>query len=439
MASSGSPVPPGPPDERPRRARGTTRKVQPATEAATPPPARRILLVDDEAPLLRCIVKMLERRGYHCEGFTVATAALEAAAETPPDAAIIDINMPGMSGIDLCRALEERLGPRTPPRIMLSAVVSEETIRAAFSAGACDYLVKPIYEGVLFAKLERALASAKRPCLESAGGPSVVGPYTLLSHIGRGSSGQVFLASLADDRTHAVKVLWRDLVDDTETLLRFRREVDVLSSLDHPGVIRVHHSGREGDLCYFAMDYLPGGSLATRIARAGALAPAAVLRLLADLAAALAYLHARHIVHRDVKPENVLFTAAGRAVLSDFGLAKRRLDHLTATGDLLGTPIFMAPELLQGQEHEPRSDLYSLGVTALFALAGSSPFPTDIDLFTFVRHLTDGLLPRAQEACPDAPPRLCELIDRIRAPRPEERFASASDLLQEIASCRGAF
>jgi CheY-like chemotaxis protein len=410
-----------------KRSRTDTLKIERSVEG------RRVVVIDDQPEIVALLRRLLEARGYCCEVYLDPAEALEAITAAPPAAIITDLQMPGMTGVELCERLEERLGREAPPRLVLSAVDSEEAIALAYSVGVSDYLLKPLRAAELYAKLERALQAAERPEGSPSGhAPHRLGPYALETVLGRGASGTVYLGRRDDGVRHAVKALAPDLVTDTESLLRFRREVELLCSLRHPSIIRLQYAGRAGETYFYAMDFHGRGSLGALIERQGALAPAAVVRLLADVGAGLAYLHGAGIVQRDVKPENLLFDERGRAILADFGLAKRPLDHLTNAGDLLGTPIFMAPELVEGAPYDLRTDLYALGMTALFALHGGSPFPESLDLCGFFRFLLGGQMRPVAELCPGAPAPLRAIIERLIARDPGRRFASASELLRSL-------
>src|SRR5262245_24082108 len=205
-----------------------------------------------------------------------------------------------------------------------------------------------------------------------------LGPYVLLGLLGRGGMGDVYLAhDPALRRQVALKVLPPELADDPELAARFHAEAAAAAAVQHPAVVGVYYHGQDGPWHYFAMQYVPGESLQQRLDRRGRLPLGEALALLEDCLRGLGAAHEAGLVHRDVKPANVLLDTRGgrpRALLADFGLVKRveGTQH-TATGVVLGTVEYMAPEQGQGLPVDGRADLYSLGVVAYRMLAGRLP------------------------------------------------------------------
>jgi serine/threonine-protein kinase len=204
------------------------------------------------------------------------------------------------------------------------------------------------------------------------------GSYRLESVIGRGGMGEVYRARhlRLTNRLAAVKVLPASLAIEPDFLQRFEHEANSAASLDHPAILPVWDYGEHEDQPYLAMPYIPGGSLKEYLEERGPLSPSEALGLIAPIADALDYAHGRGIIHRDVKPANILLREDGRPVLADFGIAKAveaGQTGLTRAGSTIGTPEYMAPEQIEGRA-EPRSDLYSLGVVLFQMLTGSVPY-----------------------------------------------------------------
>ncbi|MCU0723599.1 MAG: serine/threonine protein kinase, partial [Planctomycetes bacterium] len=222
----------------------------------------------------------------------------------------------------------------------------------------------------------RAIREALRP---SRGRPAVPG-HRLLEEIGRGAVGTVYRAKqTALDRVVALKVLPKVLVESRREVDRFLREARLAATLAHPGVVKVYEVGETEDRYFISMEFVPGESLAARVARQGVLPPGRALAMARDAAAALAHAHARGVIHRDLKPANVMLAADGAVKIVDLGLARGTAavpsDRITEIGVLVGTPEFMAPE----QARDPgavdgRADVWALGATLYFALAGRPPF-----------------------------------------------------------------
>lgn len=257
--------------------------------------------------------------------------------------------------------------------------------------------------------------------------------------LGRGGMGAVYLArDLQLDRPVALKVLPTAVADDSVLRDRFLRETRLAASFSHPNIVPVHAVEEQEGLLAFAMGFVEGESLAERVARSGPLTGRETVRLLQDVAYALAYAHARGVVHRDIKPDNVMIErATGRALVMDFGIARRAstapqpADGLTRVGEVVGTPEYMSPEQATGDAIDGRSDLYSLGLVAWFALTGRTAMAGGNTQQVLVRQLTELLPPIATER-PDLPAALAALIDRCLAKDPEARFPDAAALVDAL-------
>lgn len=202
---------------------------------------------------------------------------------------------------------------------------------------------------------------------------ALAGRFELLRELGRGGMGLVYLAREQSlDREVALKVLPPDLAQRGDLKARFLREARTAAQLSHPNIVPVHAADEVQGFAYFAMGYVDGETLTQRIAARGRLGPAEVVRVLRDTAWALAYAHARGVVHRDVKPENIMLErGTGRVMVADFGIARRQHEaSLTQDGEMLGTVHYMSPELIAGGAVDGRSDLYALGVVGYRLLSG---------------------------------------------------------------------
>ena len=228
-------------------------------------------------------------------------------------------------------------------------------------------------------------APAQKPLAPRPSGAKV-GKYTLQSVLGQGAYGEVHLGVPSSGPRVAVKILSAIAARNADTVTRFKREADTARRLDHPNIIRIHDVGSSRSRHYIIMELVHGGSLRRLLDRAAA-PPAKVLAVLAEVAAALAYAHAQGVVHRDVKPENVLLTRAGRAKVADFGLA-RTLDEpsLTTQGRILGTAVYLSPEQARGQRATAASDVYAFGVMLYEAITGERPFSADTQLGYLYQH-----------------------------------------------------
>ncbi len=269
---------------------------------------------------------------------------------------------------------------------------------------------------------------------------SLAGDYEVVRELGRGGMAIVFLAwERKHDRRVVLKVL-RPAVAAEYGVERFAREVRIASKLSHPHILGLIDSGSADGLLYYVMPYVEGESLRDRLRHRGTLPMSEVLTLLRDVASALAYAHGQSVVHRDLKPDNVL-CAGAHAFLMDFGIAKsvaqtREVDTLTRTGHAIGTPRYMAPEQLTGSaEVDHRADLYAWGLIAYELLTGTvPPLPSSA-------HASDSMGRRAESAIrterPDAPAALSRLVARCLIVDPGERLSDAKELVEELDAMSG--
>jgi serine/threonine-protein kinase len=264
-------------------------------------------------------------------------------------------------------------------------------------------------------------------------GASVAG-YRIEAVAGRGGMGVVYRArQLALDRTVALKLIAPELARDETFRARFVRESRIASSLDHPNVIPVYETGEDGDRLFIAMRFVDGTDLGRMLAAEGALDPALAAELVAQAGSALDAAHARGLVHRDVKPANLLVTGAGTArphvYLTDFGLARRdgSSTALTTTGQWMGTPDYAAPEQIDGYDVSGATDVYALGCVLFAALAGSPPFGDRPRMAKAAAHLHESP-PTLRSVSASVPPAFEPVVARALAKRPEDRYASASEL-----------
>ena len=270
------------------------------------------------------------------------------------------------------------------------------------------------------------------------------GRYRIGDVLGKGGMGVVFHGhDLGQSREVAIKVLRPELSSDETGVARFVREAEIAASLDHPGMIPMYEVGNEEGLNYFVMKYVDGCSLdvllKSRKAEQRLLPIAAITRILSEAAATLAYAHARGVVHRDVKPANIMLDAESRVLLTDFGISKSAVASDSATtaaalteyGTVLGTPHYLAPEQALSRTVDGRADQYALGVVGFEMLTGAVPFDDETSHGIIHQHVSD-LPPRVTMARPDTPPRLAAAIARALLKAPSHRFADMDEFARAI-------
>jgi serine/threonine protein kinase len=271
-------------------------------------------------------------------------------------------------------------------------------------------------------------------------GRALEGRYEILRLLGRGGMAAVFLArDLILDREVAIKVLPPDMMGDGQLMARFQQEGKTAAKLDHPNIIPIHRVESEGGLAYIVMKYVSGQSLEEKLSqRKGRLPIPQVRQLLRQAALALGHAHRRHVVHRDVKPANIMLDEDGRAILTDFGISKavQGTTQITSTGTIIGTPHYMSPEQAKGRNVDGRTDQYALAIVGYRALTGKLPFEGDAQsiLYQQVHEPPPSVLERR----PDTPPDLRVAIERALAKDPKARFSNMEEFAAWVGGERAS-
>jgi tRNA A-37 threonylcarbamoyl transferase component Bud32 len=266
-------------------------------------------------------------------------------------------------------------------------------------------------------------------------GTVLSGRYRLEAKLGSGGMSTVYLArDQTLDRDVAVKVMHREMSEQADQLERFRQEARAVAKLSHPNVVAVIDAGEDGGHPYIVFEYVEGETLKQRINRVGALDPQEALAYAIEVARGLTVAHARNMVHRDIKPQNVLIDAEGRAKLTDFGISRQlEQDGMTATGRVLGTTDYVAPEQAMGHGADPRSDIYSLGVVLYEMLIGQVPFHADSQVGVAMKHVNEEL-PDVQQRRPEVSAAAALVVERATAKDPAERYQEVGEMIDDLST-----
>lgn len=273
---------------------------------------------------------------------------------------------------------------------------------------------------------------------------STVGDYRILRRLGQGGMGQVYLAEqISLRRKVALKFLRSDLANNKDSLKRFQNEAETVAQATHPSIVQVYAIGESDGRHFMALEYVEGRNLREYLSFKGTLDLAAALSVLRQVVSALVRASELGIVHRDIKPENILLTRKGEAKIADFGLARANAEqqslHLTQTGMTLGTPLYMAPEQVEGKTIDFRTDMYSLGVTAYHMLAGKPPYKGENAFEVALKHLKGEVEP-LEKIRTDIPVELCQLIRQMMMVEPDKRppsFHQVNEKLSQICAMSG--
>jgi serine/threonine-protein kinase len=268
-----------------------------------------------------------------------------------------------------------------------------------------------------------------------------LGDFQILRLLGRGGMGQVYVAEqISLKRKVALKLLKPDLAANPVSLKRFKAEAEAVARATHANIVQVYAVGEVNGLHFMALEFVEGRNLREYLERKGPPELLVALSIMRQVAAALQRASELGIIHRDIKPENILLTRKGEAKVADFGLSRCFADDaqplkLTESGVAMGTPLYMSPEQVEGRPVDPRSDIYSFGVTCYHMLAGQPPFRGQSAVEVAIQHVQKQPVPLAKIR-PDLPAELCTLVHKMMAKDPEQRFQTGKEVIREVARLR---
>ena len=413
----------------------------------------RILIVDDHSMVRSGLRLLLEEEGdFHVVGEAGdVDAALALASADSPDVILLDLNMPGRPSLPaIPELLEASPGGAV---VVMTQHDDPEFARVALSGGASGFVLKEAAHSELVEAVRAAVAGrtylnpslgarlAAVPPAKPAEDEELAVGSTFAGHridaiAGRGGMGVVYRATdITLDRPVALKLLAPSLARDRVFRARFERECRLAAALDHPHVVQIFHAGVERGALYLTMRYIEGTDLRALLAEEGRLEPRRAVAIIAQVADALGAAHGRGLVHRDVKPANVLIaTRAGHehAFLTDFGITMDRAagTDLTNTGFAVGTADYMSPEQARGSSIDARADVYALGCVLYRALTGAVVYDKDSDVEKMWAHIHEPP-PDLLGIRPELPPSLGDAVERALAKLPGDRQQTAGELAHE--------
>ncbi|PMQ01613.1 MAG: protein kinase [Dictyoglomus sp. NZ13-RE01] len=269
---------------------------------------------------------------------------------------------------------------------------------------------------------------------ESLEGLIIKKRYKLIKKLGSGGMATVYLAKdLTNNNQVAVKILHPQYCEDPQVVERFLREAKASSELDHPNIVKVFDSGREEDYYFIVMEYVPGKDLKKILEEKGPLSYVYVKEIIKEVAKALDHANQKGIVHRDIKPQNIMITPTGQVKLMDFGIAHiGGLSTLTQTGIFMGTPQYASPEQAEGSKVDIRSDIYSLGVVAFELLTGTLPFEVGETTISIIFKKLQEELPDVRTFRKEVPEGFAKIIQKMTARFPEDRYQSPKELIEDL-------
>jgi beta-lactam-binding protein with PASTA domain/tRNA A-37 threonylcarbamoyl transferase component Bud32 len=270
-------------------------------------------------------------------------------------------------------------------------------------------------------------------------GRKILGRYKIVERIGGGGMGVVWKANdLILDRHVALKILRPEMSEDEDFVLRFRREAKAAASLSHPNIVSIYDVGEDQGLHFIVMELVEGETLRDKLNREGRLEPEEALNIAAQICLGLAHAHNNNIIHRDIKPQNILLTELGHVKVADFGIARALgVVSTTSTDLVVGSASYLSPEQARNGQVSARSDLYSLGVVLYEMITGKLPFTGDSPVAVALQHV-EARAPSVRETVPDITVEIEDLISKTLAKNPGERFQSAGEMLQSIRKARSA-
>jgi FixJ family two-component response regulator len=394
----------------------------------------RILIVDDNEPVRNFLFKALKAKNYEIELAESFKEALEKLSLLHFDLLLTDINLPDRSGEELL--VFSKNSYKSTEVILITGDPHLDGAVRDIKKGAFDYLAKPIAVELLYERVEAALVQSKTKQNISVNTEDTLSDtgYSVVRTLGSGNMGVVLLVE-KDKKYYAMKILRRETKDPLSDLKvkRFIREAEILSKIDHPNIVKVIEygmSGREG-VPFFVMEFISSLPLNHYIAQ-NSLTIDQKISIIRDSALALNVVHNEGILHRDIKPGNILITDKNQVKLTDFGIARVSDSSITIPSEILGSPAYMSPEAFDSSViKDQRSDIFSLGTIAYELLTGQKPFNGDT-IGEVMNEIRFNRPIEPMKIVPDLPPYLQDILAKMLAKKPEDRFSSVDKVVHAL-------
>ena len=392
----------------------------------------KVLIADDDPMWRKLLIQNVQKWGYEVVSAKDGQQAWNMLQEHgAPRVAILDWQMPELDGVDICRRIRSSLNLPFIYTIILTSRDTRDDVVAGFESGADDYLVKPVDLSILRSRLNAAVRIVK-----AVPPPRQIPGYKLLGRLGAGAMATVYKArQLSLNRLVAVKILPKKFSQSPEFIKRFYAEGRAAAKLNHPNIVAALDVGRHGDAHYFIMEYVEGHTVHEHLVKEGPYSEADALAIAIQIAKALNHAHKAGLIHRDVKPKNILITSDGVAKLADMGLARAVSDREAAeaeAGKAFGTPYYISPEQIRGKVNiDLRADIYNFGASLYHIVTGKVPFEGPDVSAILLKHLDEPIVP-PDHINPELTNGICEIVELCMAKEPLNRYATTTDLIEDL-------
>jgi len=410
---------------------------------------KKILIVEDDKALLETFKSFLEAENFKVISSSDGEEGFRLACQEKIDLILLDFTLPSLGGLEICKRLRT-MGIMTPV-IMLTGEKKEEIDKVlGLELGADDYLIKPLGTKELLARINAVLRRTKpeaaeveeayhktrtfqTPISRLTRGTTIGGRYEIIEELGKGGMGKVYrVLDKKVEEEVALKLLNPEIAADEKTIERFRNELKFARKISQRNVCRMYDLNEGEGTHFITMEYVPGEDLKSTISRMGQLSVGKAISIAKQVCEGLSEAHQLGVVHRDLKPQNIMIDKKGNARIMDFGIARSlEVKGLTETGMMIGTPEYMSPEQAEGKDVDLRSDIYSLGIILYEMVTGTVPFEGDTPLSIALKHQAE--TPRNPKEINDQIPEdLSRVILKCMEKDKEKRYKRTEEVLSEL-------